>query len=215
MQTKSYRILVTGLISAWFVLALAASAQHVYAAPPGHPPVALLITVLIPLATFTIWYTASAGFREFLHSLDVRALTRVHAWRVIGFTFLAFYTYRLLPGMFALPAGWGDIAIGATALYVASKMANPAHRTTFIIWQFLGVADLLIAVSVGALGAVIRPEAFSGPVTMAPMAELPLSLIPTFGVPLLLLIHIVSIAQAWGWSEERVKGELRPAVVRP
>ncbi|MGE5204711.1 MAG: hypothetical protein ACM3PW_03785 [Chlamydiota bacterium] len=38
-------------------------------------------------------------------------------------------------------------------------------------------------------------------ITTAPMAGLPLSLIPTFAVPLLALLHIICIAQAAHWEK--------------
>ena len=34
-------------------------------------------------------------------------LTTLQLWRVIGFAFLALYAFDTLPGLFALPAGWG------------------------------------------------------------------------------------------------------------
>jgi hypothetical protein len=85
---------------------------------------------------------------------------------------------------------------GATASFVAWKLANPAHPNSFVLWQLLGIADLVIAVSVGTTAGLIDPQ---GP-TMAPMTVLPLSLIPTFLVPLFLILHVVCIAQARSWK---------------
>ena len=56
-------------------------------------------------------------------------------------------TENLLPAVFALPAGYGDIFIGATAGLVAWKLAAPHHRASFIVWQLLGMLDLVTAVS--------------------------------------------------------------------
>jgi hypothetical protein len=38
------------------------------------------------------------------------------------------------------------------------------------------------------------------------MTALPMSLIPTFAVPLLFLLHIICIAQARGWAKEQSTG---------
>src|SRR4029077_15262933 len=76
-------------------------------------------------------------------------LTFVQSWRIAGLAFLALYTVGLLPGVFALPARWGDIAIGATAPLAALQLANFRRRRSFISWQVLGILDLVTAVTVG------------------------------------------------------------------
>jgi hypothetical protein len=115
----------------------------------------------------------------------------------------------VLPAVFALPAGYGDMAIGATAAFVAWRLADPAHRSSFILWQILGILDLVIAVSTGTTAAWLSPQ---GPST-APMTVLPLSLIPTFLVPLFVMLHIICIAQARTWTSapQRANQMARPA----
>jgi hypothetical protein len=52
---------------------------------------------------------------------------------------------------------------------------------------------------------------------MAAMTVLPLSLIPTFLVPLYLILHVICIAQARGWrsvSRERRSGNVVASVNR-
>ena len=119
----------------------------------------------------------------------------MQSWRIVGFVFLVLAAYGILPRLFALPAGWGDIVIGATAPLVALKLANPGHRRSFIAWQLLGMADLVTAVTLGTLAGVIDPHG----VAASAMTVLPLSLIPTFGVPLFMMLHVICIAQAARW----------------
>jgi uncharacterized membrane protein len=152
---------------------------------------------MIPVATFALWFATSAGFREFALSLNPRTLTLVQSWRIAGFTFLALYAAGLLPGVFALPAGWGDIAIGATAPLVAMKLADFHHRRGFIVWQMLGIFDLVNAVGMGTLARWISPHGVPTQV----MTGLPMSLIPTFAVPLFFVLHLLCIAQARRWNE--------------
>jgi hypothetical protein len=211
MTHAQYRKLTLVLLAAWFVFALTASALHLYVTSASQPPLPVLLAVVVPVAAFLVWMGSSPGFRRFVFSLDPRAVTMVHTWRTAGFTFLVLYTYGILPGLFALPAGWGDIAIGATAPLVALKLADAKHRKSFLLWQALGVLDLVVALSMAALISISAPLG-SGPF---PMAVLPLSLIPTFAVPLLLILHIICIVQAWSWSESSypaVKPSLFPAV---
>jgi hypothetical protein len=130
--------------------------------------------------------------------LNPRTLTIVQAWRIAGFVFLVLYTYGILPGQLALPAGWGDIAIGATAPLVALKLANPNHRKGFILWQLLGITDLVNAVGMGVAARFINPHG----IATSAMTVLPMSLIPTFAVPLFMILHFISIAQARQWQEQ-------------
>jgi len=207
MTGTDYKKLTAGLIAAWFVIALGASALHLLQGAPGQPPIAILISVLAPVVAFSIWYAGSKSFREWVLSLNPRTLTLIHSERIGGLVFLAMYTYNILPGMFALPAGWGDIAIGVTAYFAATRlMLN--HRRAFIGWQLLGMLDLVVALSMAALSSLLHPHG----ITTAPMAELPLSLIPSFGVPLFLILHIICIAQARRWpveNRQRAVGQTR------
>jgi hypothetical protein len=194
---SKYAKLTGGIIAAWFVFSLVASALHLYTNIPNQPPLPLGLAALTPIVLFLGWFLSSAKFREFALSLSPRTLTLVQSWRIAGFTFLALAAYGILPGLFALPAGWGDIAIGATAPFVALGLAAPGHRKSFIFWQLLGITDLVTAVALGPLASMLNPHG----VGAAAMTVLPMSLIPTFGVPLFLILHIICIAQAVRWPE--------------
>lgn len=197
-----YRKIAAILIAAWFAIALTASALGVFFSPAGsalHPPLPLGLAVVLPLAIFAVWMASSAGFRQFIHSLDSRLLTLFHAWRIGGFVFLVLATYHILPRPFALSAGWGDITIGLTAPLAAFYLARGQHRAGFIAWQLLGVADLVAAVVLGVLSSATPIGVLNHGVNSGAMGQLPLSLIPTFAVPLLLILHVICIAQAIRW----------------
>jgi hypothetical protein len=198
VTNAKYAKLTTGLILVWFLFSLAASALHLFRTAPGQPPIPLGLAVLIPIAIFVIWAATSQPFRQFLLSLNPRTLTFVQAWRIAGFVFLVLYAYNILPGQLALPAGWGDIAIGATAPLVALKLTDPSHRKSFILWQLLGITDLVNAVGMGVSAGFINPHG----IPTSAMTVLPMSLIPTFAVPLFLILHFISIAQARQWQEQ-------------
>lgn len=206
MTNATYGKLTAGLIAAWFTFSLSASALHLFRTDPGRPPLPLLLAVVIPIFLFFLWYRSSMSFRDFVLSLNPQTLTIIQAWRIEGFVFLALYTYGILPGVLALPAGWGDITIGVTAIIVGMKLANPSHRNSFILWQWLGITDLVAAVGLGGMAGFIGPQGLTNPITTAPNLVLPLSLIPTFGVPLFLILHIICIAQAKRWPKQTYSG---------
>lgn len=193
----SYRKLIAGLIAAWFVFALSTSALHVFVNPSQAFSPAVAVAAGVPLVLFAAWTAASKRFRQFALSVNPRVLTLLQIFRLIGVIFPLLTARQVLPALFALPAGYGDIFIGATAWFAATTLAKPAHRGWFIFWQALGIADLIIAVTLGVTAGLINP---SGP-SMYPMTVLPLSLIPTFFVPLFVIIHIISIAQALKWRD--------------
>jgi hypothetical protein len=126
-------------------------------------------------------------------SLDLRLLSLAQSTRVIGLVFVILHHQGLLPGVFALPAGWGDFAVGITAPLVALYWKRPFPRRTFIAWNVLGILDLVLAVILGALASATPAGVLAGDVSTRLMGQLPLSLIPTFGVPLLLIFHLICL----------------------
>jgi hypothetical protein len=56
--------------------------------------------------------------------------------------------------------GLKTLLIGAAASLVAWKLAKPRYRNGFAAWQFLGVADLVLAVGTGTLSGLVEPPVF-------------------------------------------------------
>ena len=183
---------------AWLALVMVLGARGVFVAPSGAPPLALLIGLLAPLSLFLVGYLAILPLREFVLSVDLRLIVGIQAWRWAGFGFLTLYTYRVLPGVFAWPAGLGDMAIGVTApLVLAALLRRPdfAAGKRFVAWNLSGILDLAVAVSIGALVPLLAPNLY-GAISTAPMAQLPLVLIPTYLVPTFLILHLTALFQA-------------------
>lgn len=195
MTKVQYGKLTASLISAWFIFCVLASGFEIFSRNRSRPPILLGLAALTPIIVFAIWSKASEGFRQFTQSLNPRLLTMVQSWRIAGYVFLVLYTYRILPGAFALPAGWGDVAIGVTAPLAAMTLAKPEHRKGFMLWQVLGISDLVIAVTMGTTSRLISPHG----IATSAMTTLPLSLIPTFAVPLFAIFHFICIAAARRW----------------
>lgn len=189
---------VAVLISAWLALVLVFASRGAFVAPPGAPPLGLLIGLTAPLSLFLGGYWISRSFREFVLSIDLRLIVAIQAWRWAGFGFLTLYTYRILPGLFAWTAGLGDMAIGITAPFVLLALVRKpefATGTSFLAWNLSGILDLAVAVSIGAVIPIFAPNLFGG-VTTSPMSRLPLLLIPAFLVPMFLILHLTALFQA-------------------
>ncbi len=193
---RNYGKLASALIAGWFIIALSVSALHLFENQANRIGIAVALAAVTPIVVFSLWLTVSKTFRQFALSLNPSTLTLVQSWRILGFTFVLLYANGVLPGIFALPAGYGDMAIGATASLAAWKLAKRSNRNSFVLWQMLGIADLVMAVSLGTTAGFLSPHSTS----MVAMTVLPLSLVPTFFVPLLLIFHVICIAQARVWK---------------
>jgi hypothetical protein len=140
----------------------------------------------------------SQSFRGFVLSLDLRLIAGMQAWRWAGLGFLSLYAHNVLPAVFALPAGLGDMAVGATAPWMMLALVRQpgfAASNAFVRWNLFGILDLVVAVSIGTLSALFATGA-PGEISTAPMATLPLLLIPAFLVPLFLMLHTTALLQS-------------------
>ena len=183
---------------AWLALILVLGARGAFVTQQGAPPLALLAGLVVPLALFLIGYRTIPSLREFILSADLRLIVGIQAWRWAGFGFLTLYTYKVLPGIFAWPAGLGDMAIGVTAplvLYALLRRPGFAAGKSFTAWNLSGILDLTVAVSIGALIPLLAPNLY-GTVSTVPMTQLPLVLIPTYLVPTFLMLHLTALFQA-------------------
>ena len=184
------------ILAAWLAVVLLLGASGIFLGAPGQPPLLLFAAAVLPVTLFGIAVRASQGFREFVLALDFRLIVGMQAWRYAGFGFVALYANHVLPGLFAWPAGLGDMAIGMTAPWMLGRLTqSPAFASSraFVRWNLLGLLDLFLAISLGAIGGFLLSDR---PVTTAPMAALPLVLIPAFLVPSFILMHFAALAQA-------------------
>lgn len=139
------------------------------------------LTGLVLLAYFRL-----PAVRAWVDGLDLRALVLLHVTRFVGFYFLVLYERGVLPYAFAVPGGWGDIVTGALALVVCLiPMAAAARLRAISIWNMVGFADILLVVLAAArLG-------LADPAQLWALGVLPLSLLPTFLVPLIIATHVI------------------------
>jgi hypothetical protein len=192
------RLAVPIVLTGWLLLVLALGAAGAFVGRPGTAPLPIAVGVAAPLMVFFAWLRLSPAFRAFVFSLDLRLIVAIQAWRWAGLGFLSLYAHKVLPAVFALPAGLGDMAIGVTAPWIVLSLARQpgfAARGAFIRWNVLGIFDLAIAISIGAASAFFATGA-SGQISTAPMATLPLLLIPAFMVPLFLMLHTTALMQS-------------------
>ena len=145
---------------------------------PPRIPVALGATLLVGYLLLL-----SPTFRRIIAAVPQHWLIGIQVFRILGAVWLVSYFAGGLPGLFALPAGIGDVATGLVAPFVAYAWyrGKPFARSAAIAWNLFGTADLVNAVVLATLTGAGAGIVF------------PLLLIPAYGVPRSLLIHSYSL----------------------
>jgi hypothetical protein len=199
MKQDSIRVarVVRVAVGVWLVVAFALGAAGAFKGRPGDPPLPIMFGALIPLAVFATAYWTAPSFKRYVLSADLGLISSIQAWRAGGLGFLALYAHGVLPGLFAWPAGLGDMAVAIAAPWMAlSLRRDPSFSRSagFVAWNVLGIVDLVTAVSLGVLSSGVL-KGLTGRITTAPMSQLPLVLIPAFLVPLFLMLHVTTLLQ--------------------
>ena len=149
--------------------------------PFGVPAVVLGLSALLLLAYFRL-----ATVRAWVDALDLRTLVLLHVTRFVGLYFLVLSRRGVLPSDFAVPGGIGDIIVATLALVVVfAPLADASRERAIRIWNVIGLVDIALVVL-----TAVRLD-LTNPLQMRVMTYLPLSLLPTFLVPLLIATHII------------------------
>lgn len=197
----------------WFLLALVGSLLGAFQSEQ-RPPIPLGLMAVVPVLLFAVVYLSSAAFRNFVLRANPRILSAAQSGRVLGAVFVILYYKGLLPAAFALPAGYGDIAIGVTAPLIAWAMSSHTtpRRQIFILWNWLGILDLIAAVSLGIFNSNSPLGILASGATTQLMGSFPLSLIPTFLVPLFLIFHLITLARLRDDQRKQLGADQPPTV---
>jgi len=124
--------------------------------------------------------------REWVLDIDLRWLVLFQVTRLFaGAYFLVLCQRGELPCGFARPAGWGDIVVAVLALAVVGAMRTDFAKPLLLIWNTLGLIDIIFVVF-SALRFGLKDWQ-----SMHAIRELPLSLLPTFLVPLIIASHVL------------------------
>ena len=202
----------TTIIISTAVVALGAGAYGVgvtgvLTAAPGQLFQPIALSVIVPVALFVAVYLLAARFRRFILSRDLRTLTMLQHWRIMGFAFLPLYAFDILPGLFAIPAGVGDIAIGLAAPFVVARLTRDpefARGWRFVAFHVAGMVDFVVAVGTSVLVSGAFPALVSGNLTSAPMEVWPLNIFPSFAVPIFIILHLMVFLKINALRKERL-----------
>jgi hypothetical protein len=181
MMKDSSKRIVTLVLLGWLCFAVGLSGWLYNASALA---VAATVWTLTALALFACWKISP--IRKWALNVDVRWLVLLHVTRLFaGAYFLVLCRRGQLPCGFARPAGWGDIVVAVLALVVLGATRTRFAKTLLLIWNTIGLIDIIFVVF-SALRFGLKDWQ-----SMHALRELPLSLLPTFLVPLIIASHIL------------------------
>ena len=194
-RTRAFRVAASILLG-WLAVSVALAAFGVYHVQANAiPTIQYGIALPILIGSLLIW--RSDAVARILEAVPQPWLVGVQFYRALGLIFLILYASGELPGLFAWPAGVGDIAIGLLAPVVGYAYARAPRDAAGLVraWNVFGILDLIIAVTTGFMTA----PSLLQPIEVQPnsdlMTVLPMVLIPVFLVPLSILLHVASLAK--------------------
>ena len=181
MMKDSSKRVVTLVILGWLCLAVGLSGWFYNASALA---VAATVWTLTALALFACWKISP--IRKWALSVDVRWLVLLHVTRLFaGAYFLVLCQRGQLPCGFARPAGWGDIVVAVLAVAVLGATRTQFAKLLLLTWNTLGLIDIIFVV-LNALQFGLNDWQ-----SMHALRGLPLSLLPTFLVPLIIASHVL------------------------
>ena len=212
------RTLIAVLI-AWLAVDVVLGAAGVFAASPSTWVPFIALGIAVPLVAGIVLLARRGAAQRFVDSIPLHRLIGVQVYRAAGVIFLIAWASGRMPAVFALPAGIGDIAVGVAAPVVAARVRSSldtpaaAARTRRLAtsWNLLGIADLVVAVTLGFFSSPSHFQLLASDLPNALISRMPYVLIPTFAVPLSVLLHVAALQRLR--STERV--EARPAPYIP
>jgi hypothetical protein len=179
---------------------------------PGSTGVpALPIAIFAPVLIGLLLLMRSKRVAAVFDATPPSWLVGIQVYRIFGGIFLVNWVRGSIPGIFALPAGTGDVLVGLLALPVALYMSSgtSSGRTAGIAWNLLGLTDFAIAITMGALSSPGRLHVLSLSHPNVQIGTYPTVMIPAFGVPSSIILHVLSLWQLRRFARKAHETQLK------
>ena len=186
--------LVWAILVGWSLTIALATSGGVFLANTGGIPFPLALAAILPPLLYLAGWRLSPALRTWVAGLDLGWVVGAQTFRVIGTVFLVLWAMGDLPTAFGLTAGLGDMAVGLFALTVVLAVERKAPgwegqvRTLVVV----GLLDFGAAFGTATLSGQGFPLQLPGEVAPVLMLQLPMAMIPAFGVPLFIILHLMA-----------------------
>lgn len=181
-------------VTAWLTAAIGLAIAGAYVGASGRVPT-IPFGILLPIVFGVVAWATVPGLRRLVDGIPQAWLVALQTYRALGVVFLILWQMGAAPALFAWPAGAGDILIGLSAPLVALVHARTGARAPVLWWNILGILDLVVAVATGFLTSPSPLQMFAFDAPNDLISRYPLVMIPTFLVPLSILLHLASLAK--------------------
>lgn len=178
----------------WLAVIWSAAINGVF--KPGHAPL-LPFAIFLPVIIGTPLLLRSKRLGQILDAMPAAWLIALQLYRVFGGVLLVGWAYGAIPGVFALPAGIGDVTTGLLAIPVALSLGagTLAARKSAIAWNVFGLSDFAVAVAIGLMITPGPLQLIVPSISNAGVGLYPNVMIPAFAVPSSILLHALSLRQ--------------------
>jgi hypothetical protein len=197
--TRSTTKILLTVVGLWFVAAFIGGIKGIFN-QPGVPPLSVGIFLLAPILGFILAYWLNLRVRHAIDAIPLWLITVAHVWRFVGIGFVVGAIVKLLPPQFGYPEGLGDVIAALFCLPLAfairGQRATPGLRAWFIAWNIFGLIDLVSAISLGILYSPSSFGVLRTDISTRLMTAFPINLIPTFFVPLFILLHLLALKRS-------------------
>jgi len=154
-------------------------------------PPKIVVTTTLPFAAFLIFIYNTKSVKQANEVLKLEDLVGIHIFRLIGSIFLILLLHNLLPPVFALIAGVGDVLTALTSIFVVKAIEHKksyAKRLTYI-WNTFGLIDILTTAILAIVFTKISID--TGNIGVDILAEFPFCFVPAFAPPTIIFLHLL------------------------
>jgi len=185
---------IATLLLTWAAVTLGLSILDFYGGGISRSPT-IQYGLLIPIGAGILLYQRWGMLRRAIDAVPQSWIVGLQFYRALGVIFLILLAQDRLPGVFAWPAGVGDMLVGllapVAALSYSRRWTNASRWVR--AWNWLGLADLASAVTIGFLSSPSPLQRLAFDLPNRLIGVFPLVLIPVYMVPLSILLHLASL----------------------
>jgi hypothetical protein len=158
----------------------------------GRVPGALF-GIIFPVLGVSAYMLFNQTARGVIQHMSLAPLVALHVTRIAGGLFIPLFWEGRLSNPFVYIAGGGDLLSAALAIPAAiiAYRSKPGWDKWVLAWNVIGFADFISAITLGVTSQSGSPfQLFNDLPGTSILSELPWRFIPSYFVPLYLMIHV-------------------------
>jgi hypothetical protein len=181
------RLWIGLMLVLWFGLTCATSIPNLGPVPGA------LFGIIFPVLGVSAVMVFNPTARDVVARMKAWPMVALHMTRVAGGLFIPLFWEGRLSNPFAYVAGGGDLLAAFLAIPAAiiAYRGKAGWEKWLLAWNVIGFADFVSAITAGVTSQVGSPlQVFTELSGTQILGELPWRLIPSYFVPLYLMIHV-------------------------